>query len=163
MKQAYFEFALWLIAAGAVFTTWKEIRRMNAPVTDAARSPAVETQLRPLRDRSALVDSISSSAQFIAEHDPFRVGHQPSSTAYGTAVVAQLPAASQTSPRLQGIVGAPGRLRIILSGIPGRDGNVVLQAGDSLDGYRVRRITMSSAVIAGRDTAWTLRLGNAWP
>ena len=162
MRSVYFEFVLWLTTAGALLTTWKEIRRMNAPITDAVRSPAVEMALRALQDRAVLADSISSSAQFIAEHDPFRVGHQPSSAAYGVTAVAPVPVPSQTAPTLQGIVGARGQLSVI-AGIAGMDGNVVLQPGDSLDGYKVRQVTMSSAVIAGRDTAWTLRLGNKWP
>lgn len=162
MKSLYLELALWFGTAASILAIRSEVLRTSALVPDAVHSTTPEPLLRPFSDRSLVADSVSKAAEFTSDHDPFRVSHEPASTPYGTTVVTAAPAPSQPAPSLRGIVGASGRLSVILAGIPGRDGNVVLQAGDSVAGYRVRRITLSSTVIAGHDTTWTLQLGIPW-
>lgn len=153
------ELALWLSAAASIVAIRGEMVRTSMPLPDEVQSTRAESRLYPLSDRSVISDSVSKAAQFILEHDPFRVSHEPPSRPFGTALAASAPAALPAAPSLRGIVGAMGRLSVILAGVPGKDGDVVLQAGDSVAGYHLRRVTLSSAVIAGHDTTWTLQLG----
>ena len=159
MRSSYVELTLWLSVAASIVVIGREILRTSTSVPDAVQPTAVESRLHPLSDRSVMADSVSKAAQFISDHDPFRVSHEPPSTPFGRALAASAPAASPVAPSLRGIVGAMGRLSVILAGVPGKDGDVVLQAGDSVAGYHVRRVTLYSAVIAGHDTTWTLQLG----
>ena len=52
--------------------------------------------------------------------------------------------------------------RVVLEGVPGREGAVILAAGDTAGGLRVRRLEPGRAVIAGHDTTWVLTPRGLW-
>jgi hypothetical protein len=52
--------------------------------------------------------------------------------------------------------------RVVLEGVPGREGAVILAAGDTAGGLRVRRLDPGRAVIAGYDTTWVLTPRGLW-
>lgn len=52
--------------------------------------------------------------------------------------------------------------RVVLEGVPGREGAVILAAGDTAGGLRVRRLEPERAVIAGYDTTWVLTPRGLW-
>jgi hypothetical protein len=52
--------------------------------------------------------------------------------------------------------------RVVLEGVPGREGGVILAAGDTAGGLRVRRLGPGRAVIAGYDTTWVLTPRGLW-
>ncbi|GJG89825.1 hypothetical protein tb265_50060 [Gemmatimonadetes bacterium T265] len=115
--------------------------------------------------RSPLV--LTSAAALLAAYDPFRLTHQPALVAYGApdppprvwaAPSGGLPS---TRPHLvvQGFVGGRSEWAAVLGGVPGREGGVLVRAGDTLAGLRVRRITRDTLVVAAPDTAWHLTSG----
>jgi hypothetical protein len=52
--------------------------------------------------------------------------------------------------------------RMVLEGVPGREGAVILAEGDTAGGLRVRRLEPGRAVIAGYDTTWVLTPRGLW-
>jgi hypothetical protein len=52
--------------------------------------------------------------------------------------------------------------RVVLEGVPGREGGVILAVGDTAGGLRVRRLESGRAVIAGYDTTWVLTPRGLW-
>jgi hypothetical protein len=51
---------------------------------------------------------------------------------------------------------------VVLEGVPGREGAVILAAGDTAGGLQVRRLEPGRAVIAGYDTTWVLTPRGLW-
>ena len=160
MRRLRGEVGLWTatvafsLAASAAARVPETIER---PPSDFETAPNLSV------DRKLIADSVLSAASFVATHDPFRITHEPASVPYGTTPPPLAPPMPRPVPILRGIVGAPGRWSAILAGVPGHDGNVVLQTGDSAGGLRVRQVTMTTAVIVARDTIWTLKLDSPWP
>ena len=107
-------------------------------------------------------DSIATAADYVAANDPFRVSHRPASVPFGAAAPSVIQGQPQPALALRGVVGTPRGWSAILSGIPGHDGTVLLRAGDTIAGLRVRRVAANSAVIQGRDTLWNLSLEVPW-
>jgi hypothetical protein len=69
---------------------------------------------------------------------------------------------TKPSLSLSGIVGGPPWVAL-LDGVPGRDGSMVLHAGDSIGGLKARAITSTTATISGFDTTWKLTVKRPWP
>jgi prophage tail gpP-like protein len=65
--------------------------------------------------------------------------------------------------RLQGVIGRTNRWEAVIAGIPGRDGSVVVRAGDTLEGLRIRRIDRDTVVVGAVDTTWKLTVKGVWP
>lgn len=107
-------------------------------------------------------DSVAAASDYLSANDPFRVSHQPSSVPFGAATPVLAQGLSRPTLALRGIVGSSGGWSAVLTGIPGHDGTVLLRAGDTIAGLRVRRVAAGSAVIQGRDTLWTLSLEVPW-
>ncbi len=143
--------SLWLTAAlalcGAVALSWASTR---SALVDAWAIPGVGPEA-PVR-RTDLGDL----AHRITESDPFRLDRRPSPLPFGSApaeLVAEVPPAARP-PSVTGIVGPPWRAA--LEGIPGRDGAVLVKAGDTLNGWRVREVRRDSIVIVMQETTWRL-------
>lgn len=160
MNRARWELGLWTITIVVSVVLAAELRS-SAPRKLAAPSSIPAASSR--RERSFMRDSVLAAARFIALHDPFRVSHEPASVPYGAAPAATAPPITRPKLVLHGIVGGAGEWRAVLSGVPGKDGTIVVQPGDTTGGLRVGRVTANSATIQGRDTTWTLALSVPWP
>lgn len=160
MNRLRWELGLWTTSIVLSVILAAELRS-SAPRKLAA--PTSIPAARSRRERSPVRDSILAAAQFVAVHDPFRVSHEPASVPYGAVPAASAPPIPRPKLVLHGIVGGAGGWRAVLSGVPGKDGTIVLQPGDTTGGLRVGRVTATSATIQGRDTTWTLALGDPWP
>lgn len=63
---------------------------------------------------------------------------------------------SKPLPRLVGLVlGHPSTA--LITGVPGEAGTRILTQGDTAGGLRIRSISPHRVIVAGFDTAWTLR------
>jgi hypothetical protein len=50
----------------------------------------------------------------------------------------------------------------LLDGVPGKSGSVLVHAGDTLAGLRVRSLGPNGITITGFDTTWKLTLKKPW-
>lgn len=108
-------------------------------------------------------DSLSSVATRIVATNPFRLERRPATVRYAANQPRDIIAPTTTPPVsrpqlvLVGIVGGPP-WRGILEGVPGRQSNVLVSAGDTLANLRVLRVSAESLYVAGSDTAWAIGL-----
>jgi type II secretory pathway component PulC len=109
---------------------------------------------------------MKKDATLIVERDVFRLERHPARIPFhrdmlGTPPVA--PAANAPRPQLivAGIIGGPP-WEALLNGLPGREGTVLVRAGQILDGLRIRSINRDSVVVQGVDTTWRLAMRSPW-
>lgn len=165
MRSRHAQLALWAIALGGALAAvlgW----RASLPVTPVAPAPAFgrATAVVPIAP-----DTLRIAADRVAETDPFRLDRHPAAVAYRPELEG-MPQTVSRSPRpplvVQGIVGlgSAGRARWggLLGGIPGRDGAVLVHAGDTVGGLTVRRVGRDTVVVSGSDTTWRLTVRQAW-
>lgn len=151
--------ALTLIAAIAAGRAWYRISRpVQTPM------PAIWPVSPPAR--SIASDSLAVLTSRIVDSDPFRLDRKPAAVAYGAmpdtlANRATAPAPPRPPLVLVGIVGPPWRA--LVDGMPGHDGSVVLRAGQTIAGLRVRDVTAVTATISAVDTTWHLAVKRTWP
>ena len=95
-------------------------------------------------------------ARRVALNDPFRFDRRPSSVPFGTVASEERVAERYTAraPEVSGIVGPPWRAA--LEGVPGREGGVLVEVGDTLAGWRVVAVRRDTIVIQAKDTTWRL-------
>jgi hypothetical protein len=112
---------------------------------------------------------LDSAARVVASSDPFRLERRPSTVPYSAAqegAPAAPPPPEPPKPKLVlvGIVGGPPRTPwvALLDGVPGQDGSVLVHAGDTLAGLRVRTLGPKGITITGLDTTWKLTLERPW-
>lgn len=159
--------ARWLVTVGvaAVLTIagccrWRAARLAYAL---PSRMPTPATPNVPPGPTSMRSDTIDAALDALEAHDPFA---REASRANGQAPVVISPSVTLRAPRpalvLRGVVGADPSWRAILDGVPGSEGGVLLAAGDSVGGLRVRRVTADSAIVFGADTTWRLGVQRAW-
>jgi hypothetical protein len=108
-------------------------------------------------------DRLADAADRVIEHDPFRLDRKPARMAFGETGggTTAPPPTPMRLITLKGVLGGPP-WQAVLGGVPGRAGDVVVRTGDSLAGFRVRRVTADRVIIAGPDSAMTLTPYRAW-
>jgi hypothetical protein len=162
MKVRQLRSTLWMftaIAAVLAVVGW----RYAARDVDARSLPS----LRGVSGARRLnADSLHAAASSVAEHDPFRVDHQPSSVAYraeleGVAPPPPVPKPPKPRLMLAGIIGGPPWEALLVS-VPGRDGSALVRRGDTLGGLRVRSIGRDTVIVQGVDTTWRLIVRQPW-
>ena len=153
------EIVLWcstLALASAAIVGWRGASLKSAdarfglpPVHDAAPPPTA-SRLEILASR-------------IVARDPFRLDRKPAAVAFG-AMPAMAPAHATPAPRpallLSGVFGPPWQA--VLEGIPGKQGSVVVRAGDAFGELRIRSIRRDTVVVQGADTTWKLTVRRLW-
>lgn len=108
---------------------------------------------------------LSEAASAIPAADPFRLERRPAAVAYGTepsppnAMTPSLPGRPMLS--VSGIIGGPS-WEAILDGIPGREGGVLVRAGQVIGELRIRTIRPDTVIVEGSDTTWILTLRRPW-
>jgi hypothetical protein len=124
--------------------------------------PAMISTLAPAPAGEA-IDSGISAGLAIA---PFRASRRASDVAYDPlrsdpALAVPVDRPPRPSLAISGLIyGA--RAGVVVEGIPGHDGGVLLNEGDTVAGLRIRRITVDHVVITGFDTTWTLEVRRPW-
>jgi hypothetical protein len=109
-------------------------------------------------------DSLDSATSQTITHDPFRVDRKPAMVAFSIVPsgigAPPVPAAPIVRIVLHGTIGGPP-WRAIISGIPGRDGTIVVSAGDTLGTVTIRRVNKDGVTVSVRDSTWTINLARA--
>jgi hypothetical protein len=109
--------------------------------------------------------ALAASASRLRARDPFRVDRKPAQVLYNPwqPVVTTPPPPPPVRPplALAGLVGGPPWNALIV-GIPGREGGVLLQLGDSANGVRFVALRGDTAILAAFDTTWALTARRAW-
>lgn len=163
MTTPWLERALWLAALLALVAGTVEALRRSARLLSAASStllPAIA--VAPARPSA---DSLESAVIEIADRNlfrPERASAERHESAQPTRPMV-MPQPPSAKPRLvlRGMLGGPP-WDAIIEGIPGREGSVVLRAGQSLGGITMRAVRRDTAYARGFDTTWTLTLARTW-
>lgn len=109
-------------------------------------------------------DSLEEAVGVISEHNLFRPERAMADEQQAAPVAMGMPMPPAVNrPRLvlRGVLGGPP-WDAVIDGIPGREGAVVIRAGQSVAGVTVRTIRRDTVHARGFDTTWTLTLGRSW-
>jgi hypothetical protein len=146
MKPWMLERLLWVIAVGAAAMT-------AGQVLFGSQNSALSASPLPSMSGVLMFDPgrLREAADSVASSDPFRLDRHPSAPPVEQpAIVASAPPPLHLE--LSGVIGGPP-WRAIVSGIPGREVGVVVRAGDTLGGIRIRNIRRDTVIIqAGEST-----------
>jgi hypothetical protein len=150
---------LW--ATAAVFLALGVLRwRFAVDASDLGVSP---TQLVARAIPDPLGAAADRTAALAIDADPFRASRRPSSVAFAAqgdgAPVA--PRAPRPPLAMAGSVGGPP-WSAILDGVPGHDGSLIVTAGDTVAGLRIKSVRRDSVVVQGADTTWRLGVRKSW-
>jgi hypothetical protein len=109
-------------------------------------------------------DSLDSATTHTVTHDPFRVDRKPAMIAFSMAPSGvagpPVPPAPIVRIVLHGTIGGPP-WHAIISGIPGRDGTIVVSSGDTLGTVAIRSVNRDGVTVRVRDSTWTVTLAKA--
>jgi hypothetical protein len=157
------ERGLWIaavvVAAAGALAGWRAATTPPLPPPIAWAAPQLVLSLAP-------AETLSAAAAAAAAGDPFRLDRQPASAAYhpeleGIPPVPPPPAPPKPPLAVAGIVGGPP-WAALLDGVPGKEGSVLVRAGDTLAALTVRAVTPTTVTITGLDTTWRLSLKRPW-
>lgn len=161
MRWRTLERVLWLVVAVAAMWASAGWRRAVPRVI----APAASMSTAPHGLPWPPADSLAVAAERVFERDPFRLSRRPSATPYRPDQDGVPPPLASRPPRPQlavsGFVGGPP-WRAMLEGVPGRDGSVLVQTGDTVAQLRITRVRRDTVVVQGLDTTWTLTLRRQW-
>ena len=154
MKSSLLERLLWTVSAGATAL-------MIGQVLLGSRAALLaETPLPAMR--GVLMydpDQMRQAADSVASTDPFRLDRHPLRQTLATPAAAS-PSDAMISAlhlELNGVSGGPP-WRAIISGIPGHDGAVVVNAGDTVGGIKFRTIRRDTVIAQTKDSTITFTL-----
>jgi hypothetical protein len=151
MKRWMLERLLWTVSVGAGAMTAGQVFLGSEP-------PSLRGSPLPSMRGVLMYDpaQLKEAADSVVSSDPFRLDRHPSAPPIDQPAIAAV-----TAPafhlELSGVIGGPP-WRAIVSGIPGRDVGVVVRAGDTLGGMRIRSIKRDTVVIRAADSTMTLIL-----
>lgn len=156
------ELIAWAGALASVTATAADIQ--HAPAGPSAH--AVALPAAPALPSFIAPESLTSAVRRIAQHDPFRIDHRPASVSYRPELETTAPASPVSPPPrpvlvLAGTVGGPPWAALV-EGIPGREGAVLVRAGDVLGTITVRTVKRDTVTIQAQDTVWRLSLKKPW-
>jgi hypothetical protein len=101
---------------------------------------------------------IMEAADSVALTDPFRLDRHPSQATLAPATTISPSAVSEPLHlALTGVSGGPP-WHAIVSGIPGHDAGMVVNAGDTVGGIKVRAIRRDTVIVQTRDSTLTFTL-----
>src|ERR1700693_2970374 len=140
MKPWMLERLLWTITVGAGAMTAGQVLLSSKP-SSLSGSPLPSMRGVLMYDPGQLREAADS----VASSDPFRLDRHPSAPPIDQPAIAAVTAPS-FHLELSGVMGGPP-WRAIVSGIPGREVGVVVRAGDTLGGIKIRTIRRDSVII----------------
>ena len=121
----------------------------------------------PRMPRTFAAESLAAAARAVVARDPFRLDRRPASVAYraemeGLPQAPPAPVAPRPALAVGGIVGGPRAWAALLTGLPGREGSVLVRAGDRFGELAIRSVGRDTVVVRGADTTWRLAVRRAW-
>jgi len=106
-------------------------------------------------------EQLSAFTQQTVAHDPFRLDRRPTDMAAAATSTAPQAPVQRGDLKVKGIVGGPP-WQAVLAGVPGHEGMVVVHAGDTIAGLRVRRVFDTGVILAGPDSLISLTIQHTW-
>lgn len=162
MTWRRYELIAWAGALAGIVGTAADMR----PTRSRTSSGAVVLPPAPALPAHAAPESLAAVVRRVIDHDPFRVERRPAAVAYRPDLETAAP--TQPVPRqprpalaLAGTVGGPPWSALV-EGVPGRDGAVLVRAGDVLGLLTVRTVKRDTVIVQARDTTWRLSLKKPW-
>jgi hypothetical protein len=150
---------LWICAAAGLLSavvSWRQsgrlARSLDAPLVVQPPPAAV----RPIE-----ASALGRAADAIARGNLFRPERRPPDP-----TATSLPQGVQAPPQfgppkaqliLRGLLGGPP-WEAVLEGVPGREGSVLVRAGQVINGLTIRAVSANVVVVQGMDTTWTLTM-----
>jgi hypothetical protein len=135
---------------------------------------AVRTWVRPLGESEGQLAFLSTTRSWIldneqdpdtllrmtadvVERDPFRLSRRPSAVRFSMSnePVEHLPRPQRPQVVVSGVVGGPPWIAV-LTGLPSRDGPVVVRPGDVFGSLVIKSIARELVVVSAPDTVWRL-------
>jgi hypothetical protein len=149
MKSGTLERALWALSIVAAVSMIGQLHRLSRSATPGDASIPFSGGVS-MYDAAAL----ESAADSVVAADPFQVD----ATAPAPTIPGGTPEASPASRlELSGLSGGPP-WRAIVSGIPGHEAGIVVSAGDTVGGIRVRSVRRDAVIIQTKDSTLTFTL-----
>jgi hypothetical protein len=145
MKPWMVERLLWTITVGAGAMTAGQVLLGSQP-SSLRGSPLPSMRGVLMYDPAQL----KQAADSVASSDPFRLDRHPSAAPIDQPAIAAVTVPS-LHLELSGVMGGPP-WRAIVTGIPGHEVGVVVRAGDTLGGIRIRTIRRDTVVIQAGDS-----------
>jgi hypothetical protein len=154
--------AAWALAAVSMVASigaWSTAVPRVAPPAAADLTSAG----RPARPDT---NGLAAAAAATRRRDPFRLERRPTSVRYDpwaplVPAGPAAPAPSRPALALVGLLGGPP-WHALVEGIPGREGGVLMQLGEEVNGIRFRALRGDTVLVSGLDTTWTLTPRRAW-
>lgn len=146
------EAALWISSALVVAWTARLIHSGRTDLTTTAWTVAEAPRTPPLRQ------DLGDVAARVVAGNPFRLDRKAAPLPFGTSLAAMRTPSELNALRITGIAGPPWRAS--LTGIPGRTGELLIAAGDSVGQWLVLSVRQDSVVIQTQDTVWRIKLRN---
>ncbi len=166
MKRRMWERIVWISASMVLLLTVRQL-------ADASKSRLVDGRdIGSRGDGDAAIavvamfdgDLLDSVTARVIAHDPFRLDRKPTNVAYTTTPVGIVAPIVAAAPAihivLQGTIGGPP-WHAIISGVPGREGTIVVSAGDTLGGVAIRRVSRDGVTVRVKDSTWTVSMPKA--
>ena len=152
MNHRELERLLWMLTTCVVAVATAAWFRWRQPISNPSHQWVAEELVE-------IVPSDSGDrSERIVMRDPFRLSRRPSSTPFQSQPLNGAITASQMVRPilvLNGVVGGPPWSAVV-TGLPGRDGNVVVHEAEIFGPLRIQVITRDGVVIQGLDTTWHL-------
>lgn len=164
-RRALLEKSLW----GAVLLVglWSGLTWDRRP--EVAHATAPEATVPLLAAQGAPVQALPDTSSIAVERNPFRLDRRPAAVPFGATSQDEdgieyhpEPEEEQSAPVLRGILGGPP-WEALLEGVGGREGSVLVRAGDVIGTLRVRSVGRDTVVVQDAETTWRLTLGDPWP
>jgi hypothetical protein len=152
------ERTLWL-GAMVSLVMWAVTPRLPATTTAAVTTLPV---LASAPDRPSAY-SLREAVDVITRGNLFHPERAPVEVVQAPALVLPMGAPPSAKPQLvlRGVLGGPP-WDALIEGVPGREGAVVLRAGETSAGLTLRRIGRDTVVVTGYDTTWKLTVRRPW-
>ena len=151
---------MWLVAGVLLSTAAVRWRAATRTLVQVEGPIAEGTDTLTEVDAARIAEEVERTVS----NDVFRASRRPSPTVFTPTVNELAPTVAVRPPRpalaVTGIIGPPWAA--VLEGVPGREGSLIVYAGDSLGALKVRQVRRDSVVIHGPDTTWRLGVRRAW-
>ena len=133
----------------------------------SARGAPGAIAAEPRAPRTFAAESLTTAARVVVSRDPFRLDRRPASVAYsaeldGAPMAPPPPAVPRPALAVGGIVGGPRTWAALLTGLPGREGSVLVRTGDRFGDLAVKSVGRDTVVVRGADTTWRLAVRRGW-
>jgi hypothetical protein len=162
MMRRHLERALWAAAFLIALVAWVRWRQ----AVPAAEAVPYALPAAPAPAGNVAAALLAEAGGEVVRTNPFRLDRTPAPIGFqsepGPAFHEEYrpPPPPRPPLRVTGIVGPPWRA--LLTGVPDRQGSVLVAAGDQVGDLRVRSVTRETVVVQAPDTTWRLSIQRPW-